>query len=635
MHFRLCLIVILSGIGTRVPAFGQVSCDELRDSSGFWREDPDPDDCLWPLAGMAPEGWERDTTPTLWYEPQTGILQLVGARAEKTNVGMTSVFLVAKPAVFRDDVSKGDVAALRGPFDAIGPDFISTQSFSAPIVDIDFGQVMLRNLDAVDILQSLQTSRSIAPEFLDVADFSDGYSPPWDLKISPPGTLPPLDSEIDSTIRTPGQLQPGDADRDFDFDQFDLVRVLAAGKYFTGQAATWGEGDWDGGPGEQGDPPIGDLEFNQLDVVNAIRSGIYLSGKYDDGGRQGLSSAPISCCGLENDERPSLIYNADTGELAIEVPAGQQLNSINIESATGILNEDSQSIRQLLDGAFDFNDGHTIFKSTFLSSFGSISFGAVARPDLSPSFLLADLSGIGSFDGGGMLNSLDLVYRGIIPQILPGDANQDLQFDQLDIVQVVQAEKYLTGLPATWGEGDWNGAPGGSPGNPPAGDGLFNQLDIVAALDGGVYLTGAYAVEQGGAEGDEQTSLVYDAGSGELRVDAPASRNLTSINITSAGSMFTGDRPDALVDAFDNFAPDNIFKATFGGSFGDISFGAVLPIGLSEADVAADLTVIGSLDGGGELGSVDLVYLAVPEPSAMLAILVAAPYLAFFLAKML
>jgi hypothetical protein len=74
-----------------------------------------------------------------------------------------------------------------------------------------------------------------------------------------------------------------------------------------------------------------------------------------------------------------------------------------------------------------------------------------------------------------------------------GDADQDLKFDQLDLVRVQIAAKYLTGLAATWGEGDWNGAPGGAVGSPPAGDGLFNQLDIIAALGGNKYLMGPYA----------------------------------------------------------------------------------------------------------------------------------------------
>ena len=78
---------------------------------------------------------------------------------------------------------------------------------------------------------------------------------------------------------------------------------------------------------------------------------------------------------------------------------------------------------------------------------------------------------------------------------LAGDADQDLDFDQLDLVQVQQAGKYLTGQVATWGEGDWNGAPGGSPGYPSAGDGVFNQLDIVAAQQAAKYMTGSYAAD--------------------------------------------------------------------------------------------------------------------------------------------
>ena len=55
-------------------------------------------------------------------------------------------------------------------------------------------------------------------------------------------------------------------------------------------------------------------------------------------------------------------------------------------------------------------------------------------------------------------------------------------FDQEDIVAVLQAAKYLTGQPASFGEGDWNE------------DGVFSQLDLVAALQTGSYLQGPMAV---------------------------------------------------------------------------------------------------------------------------------------------
>ena len=42
------------------------------------------------------------------------------------------------------------------------------------------------------------------------------------------------------------QLQAGDADENLQFNQFDLIKVQQAAKYLTAQAATWGDGDWDG-----------------------------------------------------------------------------------------------------------------------------------------------------------------------------------------------------------------------------------------------------------------------------------------------------------------------------------------------------------------------------------------------------
>ena len=58
---------------------------------------------------------------------------------------------------------------------------------------------------------------------------------------------------------------------------------------------------------------------------------------------------------------------------------------------------------------------------------------------------------------------------------LPGDVNRDGVFDRFDVVQALQAGKYLSGDTANWSEGDWND------------DGRFDQLDIVRALQGGGY----------------------------------------------------------------------------------------------------------------------------------------------------
>ena len=113
-----------------------------------------------------------------------------------------------------------------------------------------------------------------------------------------------------------------------------------------------------------------------------------------------------------------------------------------------------------------------------------------------------------------MLSAASLVRA---PELLPGDANQDFTFDQLDLLQVLRAGKYLTSEPATWGEGDWNGAPGGRPGAPPMGDGVFDQTDILAALTAGAYGSSAdAALAPGGVVGDEQTSIIYEPRTGHV-----------------------------------------------------------------------------------------------------------------------
>ena len=211
---------------------------------------------------------------------------------------------------------------------------------------------------------------------------------------------------------------------------------------------------------------------------------------------------------------------------------------------------------------------------------------------------------------------LELVFAPADVPLQAGDANQDLSFDQLDLVQVLSRRTFFNGASATWGSGDWDGAPGGSVGSPPMGDGQFNQLDIIAALNHGLYLTGPYGVvAAGGVGGDSQTSIGYSMSTGELWIDAPKGTSLTSINIESAAGIFTAAAAANLGGSFDNDADANIFKATFGSSFGSLSFGNVASTGLSREFLMLDLSVVGSLEGGGGLGDVDLIY--VPEPSGL------------------
>lgn len=123
------------------------------------------------------------------------------------------------------------------------------------------------------------------------------------------------------------------------------------------------------------------------------------------------------------------------------------------------------------------------------------------------------------------------------------------------------------------------------------------------------------ALRSGDTEGTGQASVVYDPYSGELAFHTPAGVELTSLNIDSAGSIFTGEPAQNLGGSFDNDSDNNIFKAAFGSSFGSLSFGTVAQWGLSCGFVVDDLTAVGSIDGGGDLGDVDIVCF--PEPSTV------------------
>jgi hypothetical protein len=77
----------------------------------------------------------------------------------------------------------------------------------------------------------------------------------WRASVSPGGSP--------GSANSSGPLA-GDANGDSRFDQSDVVAVLQAGQYLSGQPATWSEGDWNG-----------DGTFDQLDIVAALQTGSY------------------------------------------------------------------------------------------------------------------------------------------------------------------------------------------------------------------------------------------------------------------------------------------------------------------------------------------------------------------------
>ena len=142
----------------------------------------------------------------------------------------------------------------------------------------------------------------------------------------------------------------------------------------------------------------------------------------------------------------------------------------------------------------------------------------------------------------------------------PGDADQDLDFDQLDLVRVQIAARYLTGQAATWGDGDWNGGPGGKQGEPPAGNGLFDQLDITAALNAGKYLAGPYAAftEGGTQQNDTDNNIIRATFDGSFRF---AVDDLTPAAVPEPSGMVLGCLAAGLLAAARCWRPRGAGKA--------------------------------------------------------------------------
>jgi hypothetical protein len=63
----------------------------------------------------------------------------------------------------------------------------------------------------------------------------------------------------------------------------DLIKMLAAGEYLTGQLATWGEGDHNGTPAADctfTNPPVGNGLFDQQDITAMLNTGLNLEPPY-------------------------------------------------------------------------------------------------------------------------------------------------------------------------------------------------------------------------------------------------------------------------------------------------------------------------------------------------------------------
>jgi len=127
-----------------------------------------------------------------------------------------------------------------------------------------------------------------------------------------------------------------------------------------------------------------------------------------------LVHAEISMGGDTTDNTISVVYVRSTGEIALDA-ADKELTGIQILSAAEVFDGPGPPLN--LDGLLDVNPiddnrPDKIAKAVFGMTFGAISFGNVARPGLSESLLLADLTVTGTLFPSGRFgpDGVDLVF---------------------------------------------------------------------------------------------------------------------------------------------------------------------------------------------------------------------------------
>ena len=109
-------------------------------------------------------------------------------------------------------------------------------------------------------------------------------------------------------------------------------------------------------------------------------------------------------------------------------------------------------------------------------------------------------------------------------------------------------------------------------------------------------------------EGDARASLVYDARTGEISVEAAPGLTLTAVRVSSASGILTGDAPENLGGVLDTRSDVTLLKTTFDVPFRSVSFGRIAKAGLSREFIEKDLTARAAPVTGKTFGGLKLVY---------------------------
>ena len=222
-----------------------------------------------------------------------------------------------------------------------------------------------------------------------------------------------------------------------------------------------------------------------------------------------------------------------------------------------------------------------------------------------------DLPGQNGWWIDGATSLLHINQKLRLAALQPGDANRDLIFDESDLIQVAKSQKFQNESPATWEQGDWDGAPSGINHVPPTGDGVFDAQDLNLAYDSGFFRKGAYSGDAlqpshqrrylRNRIDDTEVVVHYDFLTGNVTVHSE--RRLSSLHLHSKSGQFVATEPGNLVGRFDVNQPDSQFRFDLDG-FDAAELSAQLPTELLSHQVTDHLTVDGSYVDGSELGNI-------------------------------
>lgn len=387
--------------------------------------------------------------------------------------------------------------------------------------------------------------------------------------------------------------------------------------------------------------------------------GLCINGSHLGGGRiaatqfrMGEETWPLDYCFAES-EPITVYYDPLSGEVTLDVIPGLALREIQLVSQSHALNNQNA---QSADGPFDIAAANRLVIRSD-TGFGDLQFGAVLDANLDPLDVVQDLCFTGFLADGTSLNpaayngnasiplrqctstertamtnpafdseptgQVDLHYSSATGElhlnvasnqtlatlelvssraIFSGDANSFLMLDGQQTLSIQQPA--LDNRPQTLAP--YHDISLGTVADLGLSDTLVaNDLCVSGRFSDGspletVHLNGDVSLSVCTTASPALplpfVSLNYDSASGQLSLDVANAVQLKAFRLESAAGVFATDTlPDALSGERDQLTANVLENIDV--QFGDLDFLTVLPAGMSDADVLADLCA-----GAGEAG---------------------------------